>query len=373
MSFPPNVDLSQQIINELIAGTVLPVIFVTLRFWSRLVTVPVRSSRFWWDDWLVLIALPFSIAQNASLFYWTKIGLGRHLIYLTLPEIENGLKILYSNFFTWVIGVTLAKISVLCLYMRIFKVSHKFRLAVWITGGLNLAWAVFVVLSAAFQCTPVKKAWDPLVPGHCINFYPWFISIAISSLVVDIVILILPMAPLYRLQMDLTKKIFVTFLFLCGYVIPAFSIGRLVVIFQYGPDLFLDITYSMVPMGRWLIIETPMCIISVCLPAIFTLAKRGVQHGPASLLSTRNYGAISASGYSAGTNNYEAYKAGRTDSTTRIHDEEIANEGFGSSPTEYYPMAAKTNSQATDEVDLKNPSPIRVIRRVEIKDARQTK
>lgn len=62
MPLPPDVSLKSQIVNELITGTVLPVVAVALRFWSRYVNSPVdKRSRFWWDDWLILIALVSSI------------------------------------------------------------------------------------------------------------------------------------------------------------------------------------------------------------------------------------------------------------------------------------------------------------------------
>lgn len=194
-----------------------------------------RKSRFWWDDWLVLIALvsfpvlilcrgrllnddqPLCIAQNATLLYWTSIGLGRHLVYIQPDHIETGLIVLFSNYFSWPIGVTLAKFPVLCLYARIFNVNNTFRMALCNTGAINFAWTLFVIISGIFQCTPVEKAWKPLLPGHCIDFYAWYIAIAAASFFVDLIILILPTPLLFKLRLSLPRKILVTLLFLLGY------------------------------------------------------------------------------------------------------------------------------------------------------------
>ncbi|KAG4034477.1 hypothetical protein MFRU_003g04380 [Monilinia fructicola] len=141
------------------------------------------------------------------------------------------------------------------------------------TGAINFAWTLFVIISGIFQCTPVEKAWKPLLPGHCIDFYAWYIAIAATSFSVDLIILILPMPLLFKLRLSLPRKILVTLLFLLGYTVIAFSIGRLVVITQIGPSFIIDLTYNMVPLDRWLVIETPICIISVCLPAVFMLIE----------------------------------------------------------------------------------------------------
>ncbi|RAL67379.1 hypothetical protein DID88_008135 [Monilinia fructigena] len=341
------------IFNELIPGTVLPVVAVVLRFWSRSVNSPVdRKSRFWWDDWLVLIALPLCIAQNATLLYWTSIGLGRHLVYIQPVHIETGLIILFSNYFFWPIGVTLAKFSVLCLYARIFNVNYTFRIALWITGAINLAWTIFVIISGIFQCTPVKKAWKPLLPGHCIDFYAWYIAIAATSFFVDLIILILPMPLLFKLRLSLTRKVCVTLLFLLGYTVIAFSIGRLVVIRQIGPSFIIDLTYNMVPLGRWLVIETPMCIVSVCLPAVFTLIKRLTQNGPSSLFTSKSYDSQNPSVTNA---QYKGSVTKDTESMTRIHERDLENSvneysiSDGNEGHDYYAMATTIKTKGNSK------------------------
>lgn len=166
---------------------------------------------------LLIDELPLCLAQNATLLYWSSIGLGRHLVYIQPAHIETGLQILFSNFFFWPIGVTLAKFSVLCLYARIFNINNTFRIALWITGAINLAWTIFVIISGIFQCNPIEKAWKPLLPGHCIDAYAWYIAIAATSFFVDFIVLILPMPLLFALKLKLQRKILVALLFLLGY------------------------------------------------------------------------------------------------------------------------------------------------------------
>ncbi|KAF7864459.1 hypothetical protein EAF04_006593 [Stromatinia cepivora] len=354
---PPDVSLKSQVVDELIPGTVLPVVAVSLRFWSRYVNSTVdKKSRFWWDDWLVLIALPLCMAQNAIILYWTSIGLGRHLVYIRPDDIETGLIILFINYFFWPIGVTLAKFSVLCLYARIFNINATFRLALWVTGAINLAWTFFVMISGIFQCNPVEKAWKPLIPGHCIDFYAWYITIAATSFFVDLIVLILPMPLLFKLRLRLPRKILVTLLFLLGYTVIAFSIGRLVIIRQIGPSFHVDLTYNMVPLGRWLVIETPMCIVIVCLPAIFSLIRRLMKNGPSSLFTSKSYDSQNTS---VTSRQYKKCTTGDTQSMTRIHGRDLENSVNGSSVSdvnegnECYAMATVNTSGSSKQTEVK--------------------
>ncbi|KAF4629254.1 hypothetical protein G7Y89_g8897 [Cudoniella acicularis] len=288
---------SQELVRYVIPSLVLPTVAVALRFWARWVNVPSGNVlKFWWDDWLVLLSLPLAWAQGITTLYWTSIGLGRHVYMVSPSHLKTGLIILYANFFFWNIGLTLSKLSVLCLYARIFKVKTAFRRALWIVGALNVAWEIFAFFSALFQCTPIEKVWNPLMKGGvCINYYKWFLTMAISTFLLDIIILLLPMPILYQLSLSTNRKVLVAVLFLCGYANIAFSVGRTVAIIQ-EPDFAQDPTYSMIRIGRWLIMENPLCIFSICLPAMFSLVRRAIEYGPASLLVSKSYAFMSNSG-----------------------------------------------------------------------------
>ena len=41
------------------------------------------------------------------------------------------------------------------------------------------------------------------------------------------------------------------------------------------------------PTSYWLAVEAPISVLSICLPSIFALVKRGVEHGPYSLITSR--------------------------------------------------------------------------------------
>lgn len=44
----------------------LSCLVVGLRFWSRVIVPTPRASKFWWDDWMVLVALVCTVLATAS-------------------------------------------------------------------------------------------------------------------------------------------------------------------------------------------------------------------------------------------------------------------------------------------------------------------
>ena len=81
---------------------------------------------------------------------------------------------------------------------------------------LVVAWFLVNNLLGAFQCTPARKAWNPEIPGRCINYLNFFIGMQVPNIVLDGAILALPVVVVSRLQMSKKKKISVVAIFLLG-------------------------------------------------------------------------------------------------------------------------------------------------------------
>ena len=118
----------------------------------------------------------------------------------------------------YTICIATIKISVLISYHWIFGRLKWFRYAVFTLGVLVSIWFFGVFFSVMFQCTPVDKAWYPMKPGHCIDFKPFLWGNSISNTILDYSILLLPVLPVYKLQMGTIQKIL---------VLASFSLGSL--------------------------------------------------------------------------------------------------------------------------------------------------
>lgn len=80
-----------------------------------------------------------------------------------------------------------------------------------------MLWVVGMNLTVIFQCTPIRKFWEPHVPGHCIDLWKFLLAQAIPNIFTDLVILLLPLPPLWNLQVPSSQKAALFGIFLLGY------------------------------------------------------------------------------------------------------------------------------------------------------------
>ena len=111
--------------------------------------------------------------------------------------------------------MTCIKLSILLFYRRIFA-TKRFRQWTNVVGILVVIWFIAHNFSFAFQCSPVRKAWDFDIPGRCINPLNNLIGFHSANVALDIVILALPISAVWRLQMSMAKKVSVAGIFFLG-------------------------------------------------------------------------------------------------------------------------------------------------------------
>lgn len=134
-------------------------------------------------------------------------------------DLTKGLKIFYIGYVIYNMGITLSKLAALAFYARVFsRNSNKmFFRTLQITATIILVVWLVTIFTDMFQCTPIKKAWHPEIEGHCINTWKWWLANGVFSITLDIWILLLPLPILWNLQLQASRKIFITIMFLCGY------------------------------------------------------------------------------------------------------------------------------------------------------------
>lgn len=192
---------------------------------------------------------PFIVAENAVVLWWIKLGLGRHASALPPQNVAEAPRIIFIAGLLYELTITLPKLSALLFYNRMFgKTSLRyFHAGLWTLGFLNAGWFISTVLSTLFACKPVHKSWDPLVPGECVPQWEFFLGKALSSMIIDLGILALPMPIIWNLQVPTRKKLLIMAVFFFGYCVLFVSIGRLVSISKAGSWLETDITCKSQP------------------------------------------------------------------------------------------------------------------------------
>ncbi|KAM7212109.1 hypothetical protein V8F06_012509 [Rhypophila decipiens] len=286
-------DRGPSVVAVAVIGIVVSTLAVVMRFWSRAVA---SNVVLWWDDWAMLMTVVFSHTLQALSIWLTTVGLGKHKVAIPMQHFVpqfRGQRISLVFYSATIWGI---KISALLLYGRLFRISSRFVKVLWATGAIVTAWWIIVTIYPWSFCSPIAKAWDPLLPGTCKESTPWYYASAFINAFLDLVVLLLPMPVIWRLQMKARRKIAVAGVLLIGYSSAFLSFARFIIIVinptilsAAGPTS--DPTWNLVPLLYLSMLEGPLAIIALCGPAIHQLLTRAINFGSlASLFTSRGRG-----------------------------------------------------------------------------------
>ena len=133
------------------------------------------------------------------------------------------------------------KLSILIVYQKIFLVHQRwFKTALWINGVYASCLGIAATFVFIFQCWPVNYYWTRFVAyygdsppkGTCLPQLAHLVTPQILSTVSDIIILLLPVPIIIGLQIQTSRKIALSFVFLLGGFTVGCGIARISVIFH---------------------------------------------------------------------------------------------------------------------------------------------
>ncbi|KAL8802925.1 MAG: hypothetical protein Q9182_003475 [Xanthomendoza sp. 2 TL-2023] len=258
---------------DVIGTAVIMALFSTAAVTARFICRRQMKVAVSYDDYLMLGALLFALCLCFLLGYGTHFGTGRHLLAVGHENTVMYLKLAYGFQFVYSFSMTLARLSILAFYHRLFPKESTpawWRVCLYAVIFLCLGWFVSGVFTVAFTCTPVSFYWTRTGNGHCVNEMALLYSSAGLTIFADILILLLPVPIVWRLQMEKAKRIGVIGIFLLGGFVCVATIIRMVYIPQIVP---IDPTWTQVDPAIWSTIEPCMGIVSACLPVIGPLLR----------------------------------------------------------------------------------------------------
>jgi hypothetical protein len=173
-------------------------------------------------DQLLISEREISITKDSAVIYY---GLGVHAAALDFDQLIAVGKSLVAFECIYVTTVALTKVSLLLMYYRLFPVNSM-RIGCWILGALSVCWCISIIMVSIFQCTPIAKAWNPTIPGHCINLKGSFIGNAVPNILTDVAILALPMPHVWRLHTTLIQRCQLSAVFLLGKLVSIYILPR---------------------------------------------------------------------------------------------------------------------------------------------------
>jgi len=110
------------------------------------------------------------------------------------------------------------KLSILFLYHRLFSVSGTFRYQVSIVAILVVAFWIGCTVADLLNCRPLKWTWlNSLAdPRYCFNYNIFWMASGVVEAFIDVLIIALPIKIIIGLQLNLTKKLALTVIFMLG-------------------------------------------------------------------------------------------------------------------------------------------------------------
>ncbi|KAL9602097.1 MAG: hypothetical protein Q9219_002093 [cf. Caloplaca sp. 3 TL-2023] len=243
---------------------------VGLRFWAR----RLKKTYYGWDDWWILAALIIFYGQ-ASLNFWVVYhgGLGYHAPQAGRLGVRNTFLQLTISQFIYAIQFLTIRLSICFLFKRIF-VQRWLQKTIWFAIAINIAWALFVVITALTVCKPIAYNWDLTIPGgHCNNQAKLntYIANAVWTILYDSFLWSLPQFIVWRLHMRLSTKLALSTIFALGIFDIIVSIIRITYVTEVN---FEDVTAEDYRAQVWTVVEISVAIILACLP----LCRVVVQH-----------------------------------------------------------------------------------------------
>ncbi|CAF9904934.1 MAG: hypothetical protein GOMPHAMPRED_002991 [Gomphillus americanus] len=225
------------------------------------------------DDWLIIVAwvVIFSdgILSAVAVYNWDYGDL------LTKPRSQTVFKYLYVDgiFISFTIGII--KCSVVMFYKRIFT-TRTFNKWANVVLAVSIAWTIASTLTKMFETTPdISKYWTD--HGYTtINTPPLLITLNVTDLVLDLIILSLPLPVIRSLHISKKKRLAVLAIFGLGFFCVVSTCVRLYYFILVPPTkdpAYIvafpeDATVAVDASIMWVHIECSASIITACLPTL---------------------------------------------------------------------------------------------------------
>ncbi|KAL8764111.1 MAG: hypothetical protein Q9184_000253 [Pyrenodesmia sp. 2 TL-2023] len=218
------------------------------------------------DDWTLCVALALVFGIYVEGLIWVLFGgIGEHITELSPSQITILLKCFLVCYITYGATFVATKVYILLFYIRVFPL-RGLRIACAIVGCLVVALGMSICIVGCLMCRPFAYFWNKsIVGGKCLSRHPVFYIPAVSTLLLNIVVVCLPMPAIWFLHMKRAHRIA---------LIAVFSLGAMVcvagIIWICSISTFdtADLSYTLTTAALLVVVEPCVAIISVCLPGI---------------------------------------------------------------------------------------------------------
>ncbi|GAP89804.2 putative integral membrane protein [Rosellinia necatrix] len=239
---------------------ICPVV-VGARIWTSKKSGGLRA-----DDYTILVSLVFALVTDIIILWGCSNGYGKHTETVPDSQKRGAFLSIYILQTTYKISISLTKMSIVLLYLRIFGGVQWCKRACYILLAVIVLYSIALIIASICECIPVIAVFDKSVASKkCINNGPFRFASTAFSIATDVVIILIPIPLIRSLQIPREKKILLIFGFGLGIFVIITSILRSTTINtqQSSRDPLYDVSSTM-----WMIIEMSVAIICACIPQI---------------------------------------------------------------------------------------------------------
>ena len=129
------------------------------------------------------------------------------------PCSQTKAQIVFVMQFWYILAVSLVKLSILCLYGRLFS-TGRYPLTIKIFLILTSAWLASFLFATFFQVWPLRCNWVTCIPTT--NYTVMYVCCSVTDVLLDIAILCIPSSFIRTLHINRSQKIGLTGIFGLG-------------------------------------------------------------------------------------------------------------------------------------------------------------
>jgi hypothetical protein len=276
--------------------TIITLFFVFQRYYVQLTV----SKGLQIEDGTLFIGWALGIVMTGLILRTCVMGwMGTHAWEMPIEEFAKFMRAFYPMPIVYPLCILFAKLTLLLVYLRL-NPARWFKWSIYFTTFFVVGSGISLSLATAFPCQPVAAAYDIFITEfECIDRPALYKATAITGLISDIFLVIIPIPMVMALKMPRKQKFGLMAMFSVGIVTVFTSAMRLVIVIQQLSSA--DVAWGAGPTAFWVIIEANLMIICASLTTFRHFWRRtiGTWLGNA-VSSTDNSNSANARGASGG-------------------------------------------------------------------------
>lgn len=104
-------------------------------------------------------------------------------------------------------AIACAKVSILLLYIRLFRINKRFRYICYALIVLVVGYCTGMILANIFQCRPVRAGWEFFTPGNCESLQDFAVVTGALNILSDTAIVVAPIPLVLKLKLGTAKMV----------------------------------------------------------------------------------------------------------------------------------------------------------------------